>query len=242
MEHLRFALETLLFAVLVIAYPVWDAVLTRRLRANAADVHARTGGYIQTLAILWITAFAAIAIRGVNQLVTAPARPAWLPSTAEFVPIAIGLFVGLTVPLVALRFRKRQAGAENALARQLENLAWFLPVTDKQRRLWIAVSITAGICEEVLFRGFALRYLMEAPIALAVIPAVAVSSIGFGINHGYQGIVGIIGTAVLGAVLALLFLATGNLALPIVVHALIDLRVLLLPRGSAMALTGETSG
>jgi membrane protease YdiL (CAAX protease family) len=52
----------------------------------------------------------------------------------------------------------------------------------------------------------------------------------FGLAHGYQGIKGIFGTAILGAVLMIIFFAAGNLWLPIAIHALIDLRVLLLLR------------
>jgi len=230
---MRFALETALFVVIVVAFPVWGTFQTRRLRANASDVDARTGGYIETLVGLWVAAAAAIALRGWNLLFTAPIRPAWLPSTVDLLPIAIGGFLGLAIPLVLLRMRRSREGSANVFTRQIEGLAWFLPVTPTQRWLWVAVSISAGICEELLFRGFAMRYLMQEPLALTVVPAIIVASVAFGINHAYQGIAGILGTTILGAVFALLFLITGNLAAVIVVHALIDLRVLLLPKPAA---------
>jgi membrane protease YdiL (CAAX protease family) len=53
-----------------------------------------------------------------------------------------------------------------------------------------------------------------------------VSSAIFGFCHIYQGWVGIVGTGVLGAVLMWMYLSTESLLLPIVIHALIDLRIL----------------
>jgi membrane protease YdiL (CAAX protease family) len=56
------------------------------------------------------------------------------------------------------------------------------------------------------------------------------STLLFGIAHVYQGWVGIIQTAITGIILGLLFLATGSLLLVIVVHALVDLQVVLMLR------------
>jgi len=47
---------------------------------------------------------------------------------------------------------------------------------------------------------------------------------------------GTIGSAILGFIFALLFVMTGNLALPMLLHALIDARILLLvPEGMDLA-------
>jgi uncharacterized protein len=48
--------------------------------------------------------------------------------------------------------------------------------------------------------------------------------------HGYQGLAGILGTALLGAFMAVIFLVTVSLWLPIALHAMIDLRILFLLR------------
>jgi membrane protease YdiL (CAAX protease family) len=63
-----------------------------------------------------------------------------------------------------------------------------------------------------------------------------VSSLIFGIAHIYQGMRGTIGSSVLGFIFALLFVMTGNLALPMLLHALIDARILLMiPEGMNLA-------
>ena len=51
--------------------------------------------------------------------------------------------------------------------------------------------------------------------------------------HIYQGFAGVVMTSFLGLIFALLHLATGNLALSMLLHALIDLRILLLLKATA---------
>lgn len=59
------------------------------------------------------------------------------------------------------------------------------------------------------------------------------TSVVFGMGHLYQGWKGIVSTGIAGLIMAGLFLLTGNLFLPMVVHAVGDLRVLLIfaPKG-----------
>jgi membrane protease YdiL (CAAX protease family) len=67
---------------------------------------------------------------------------------------------------------------------------------------------------------------------LTLVWALVASSTIFGVGHIYQGVAGAVQTALIGCVMGGMFLATGNLLLPIVVHILLDLRVLaLLPEG-----------
>ena len=49
----------------------------------------------------------------------------------------------------------------------------------------------------------------------------------FGLAHWYQGRLGMLTTGAAGAVLTQLYLTTGSLLLPMVLHVLIDLRLLL---------------
>jgi uncharacterized protein len=47
-------------------------------------------------------------------------------------------------------------------------------------------------------------------------------------QHIYQGLKGIVGTAILGLLFSAVFVVTGNLLVPMILHFLIDLRILLL--------------
>jgi membrane protease YdiL (CAAX protease family) len=73
-------------------------------------------------------------------------------------------------------------------------------------------------------------------VAMLLLPAVPlwVLALGiaavFGAAHLYQGLAGVAATTTLGAVLGLLVITTGSLLPAMVLHALIDLRILLLRR------------
>lgn len=94
-------------------------------------------------------------------------------------------------------------------------------------RLWVALlGINAGLSEELFFR-LALPLLVTLATGQPMAGFVAAGVI-FGLVHLYQGWVGVLATLVLGALLAGLYLATGQLWVAIAVHALIDLNGLLL--------------
>jgi uncharacterized protein len=102
-----------------------------------------------------------------------------------------------------------------------------LPRTTAERRLFTLVGVTAGVCEEWLYRGFLLAVVAAIGGGLPTPALVAIGALAFGLAHAYQGVAGIVTTGVLGGVMAGLYLGTGSLLLPVVLHALIDLRFLL---------------
>ena len=104
-----------------------------------------------------------------------------------------------------------------------------LPRTTAERRLFTLVGVTAGVCEEWLYRGFLLAVVAAIGGGLPTPALVAIAALAFGLAHAYQGVAGIVTTGVLGGVMAGLYLGTGSLLLPVVLHALIDLRFLLVP-------------
>jgi membrane protease YdiL (CAAX protease family) len=110
-----------------------------------------------------------------------------------------------------------------------------LPRTRRERHLFTVVGVTAGICEEWLYRGFFLAVVSALAGRPPAPVLVLVAAAAFGLAHAYQGPAGILTTAVLGGVLAALYLATGSLLLPVLLHAAIDLRFLLVPAAALPA-------
>lgn len=106
------------------------------------------------------------------------------------------------------------------------DLLHLLPRTGHERRLFWAVSLTAGITEEFVFRGIALTALASVMPA-GGIPgpwvAAAIVSVAFGLGHGYQDSLGMLRAGCLGFLLAVPTLLTGSLLPGIVAHTLIDL-------------------
>jgi len=104
-----------------------------------------------------------------------------------------------------------------------------LPRTAGERRLFTLVGVTAGVCEEWLYRGFFLAVVAALAGGPPTCVLVLVAAAAFGLAHAYQGRAGIVTTGALGGVMAGLYLQTGSLLLPVLLHAAIDLRFLLVP-------------
>jgi membrane protease YdiL (CAAX protease family) len=99
-------------------------------------------------------------------------------------------------------------------------LAYLVPNTRVEKLWYAGVSLTAGICEEFVFRGFLVAALRVATGSFAV--AALLSAITFGIAHAHQK-VGALRAALLGLVLTVPLIMTGSLYPGIAAHALIDL-------------------
>ncbi len=109
-------------------------------------------------------------------------------------------------------------------------LGFLLPQGPVERLTFAAIALTAGFCEEILYRGF-LLHVFRADLHLPALSAAIVAVVAFGVAHTYQGLRGIAASAVLGAIFMAAYLMTRSLWPPILLHAFIDLRpLLLLPR------------
>lgn len=96
-----------------------------------------------------------------------------------------------------------------------------LPRTSYEKSLFAGVSLAAGLGEELAYRGYAI------PVVAGLVgsewgAAVLTSGI-FGFLHAYQGQVGVVRTALMGLVLAAVFLLSGSLWPAILAHVIIDL-------------------
>jgi CAAX protease family protein len=230
-------LQHVLVFFLIVVTPVWDWYEIPRLKAST-DPEKKIKFYGKIVAASWACALVAVMTIGVAVVFTlhkAPGEISWLdsgsPGGVALKGITVGMLIAVMLPAVlALWSEKIRTKAGKAA----KKLAFLLPSTREERRWWWLVCITAGICEEVVYRGFLLHYLHVLPFHLSFTWALVVSSLIFGIAHLYQGVMGAVQTAVIGAVLGAMFLASGTLWLPIVVHAVLDLRVLaMLPEGFA---------
>ena len=102
-----------------------------------------------------------------------------------------------------------------------------IPTTRREQRTFQALALTAGFCEELAYRGFVLWYLGAY---LPVPAAVAAMAAAFGLSHLYQGPKAAAQIALVGVAAALLYLLSGSLWIPMLLHALLDLSQLALVR------------
>jgi membrane protease YdiL (CAAX protease family) len=107
-----------------------------------------------------------------------------------------------------------------ALRERFRSVALILPHTAREHRWFRALALTAGVCEELLYRGF-LVWAMRPWLGIA--GATAASLALFTLGHSYQGAKGAVRSGLAGVVMAGLVLLTGSLIPSMLVHVIIDL-------------------
>jgi uncharacterized protein len=95
-----------------------------------------------------------------------------------------------------------------------------LPQAKAELLPFLALALTAGICEEFLYRGFAMAALTRA--GLPAWAVVLLSSVLFAMAHLYQGRAGIVSTLVIGTVFGTARIAYDGVAPVIVWHSTVD--------------------
>jgi membrane protease YdiL (CAAX protease family) len=95
-----------------------------------------------------------------------------------------------------------------------------LPHTLAERGVWSAVALSAGVCEELVYRGYLQTQLRAFTGSAAA--GVLVQGALFGIAHGEQGAGAAARAAVYGVVLGLLALSRKSLVPGMLTHVAID--------------------
>jgi membrane protease YdiL (CAAX protease family) len=212
--------DFLLLAVLVVLFPAWEFWHGPIHRAKLqADASLKIASYRTTCIQLWTLALSMLVLYGSGVLSIDALTVRQAPAVAE--PIVAAALVLVTLYLAwSLRTVARDSAVRQQTAESMQPLAWMLP-TDRREAVWFVgpVSLSAGICEELLYRGYLMQWLDGF---MPIWAAMLLSSMVFGLMHAYQGPAGILRTAGLGLVMAGLFVATGSLLWPIALHVIID--------------------
>jgi membrane protease YdiL (CAAX protease family) len=131
------------------------------------------------------------------------------------------LIVLAVVSLIVLR-RVRRAQPANLIA-AFGRLRWLVPAFGREMAAFVVVCLTAGVCEEMLYRGWLVNILRAATGSIWA--AVVASAIVFGMGHAYQGAKAMLRTVFVGLQLAILYVVVGSLIPGQILHAGVDLLV-----------------
>jgi len=222
----------LLAIFLIIVGPIWDYFDTLPLKRDPSP-QSRLRQYRRLVVWLWIAAAVASWANGITALTTLRGMgiyvewlqfPNWTWWLAAVLLLLIVL-LQLVMPVIQVSVKYRNQPFLEL--RQLEPTRFFLPSSGIERRWFAALSVTAGVCEELLFRGFLIRYLHTSPFHLGLLWTILVASIVFGTHHLYLGFKGFLSATIGGLVFTALLLVTGNLWAAMLYHAATDLSVLL---------------
>jgi uncharacterized protein len=237
--------------IVLAGYVTWEVVRFgpqyRQLKLDLAkgDTRARIRVYHQAILFEWVSALLALFALGfdwnkLNPKFLALEGTRWMQvvGSGEFdrgrmAGLLFGLVLGTAGAVIArLRSNRRRAKPVEVTARWwrkvLPDFSALIPATTHERLLWAAVAVSAGVCEEIVFRGWLLATLHGA-MRLDGTALILVAAALFGLAHSYQGPAGVVLTGLVGAVFCGLYVATGSLLAPILLHILIDLRFAVLP-------------
>ncbi|NHM30655.1 CPBP family intramembrane glutamic endopeptidase [Neobacillus terrae] len=149
-------------------------------------------------------------------------------NTSKLLGVFSGFLIGvlfLLLVLFRLPFYKKR------MEKQMESISFLAPANSKERNWGLVLSATAGICEEIIYRGLIIFYLQSLPFDLSLPIILVLSALIFGFGHIYQGWKGFLLTSFLGFVFARVYVMTDSLLFPIIIHIIIDARFFLMTKG-----------
>jgi len=217
-------LDTIVVFAFAILYPIYGLLVYPKakvevlLRQSPASLRRRL--YLETMIWNWLLAgFAIYAwVQGNRSLADLGLKISFRP----------GFFLGATLVLASIAYmlwQMQQVRQLSSARQQVRSVIRFysqtLPRSQGELFLFTLFAITAGFCEELLYRGFLIPYIEAFSNKGA---AVLLSSVFFGLSHAYyQGWDRALSTGGMGVVFAGLYIFSGSLWLPIILHAFMDM-------------------
>lgn len=209
----------LIFFVLGVVLP-WRGRL--RLKKLMAIPHVgtveRLSLYASTIAFQWLAA-ALAGWRAWNRGLTAPELGIVIHGRTRTLLAAIaGAAILASLQWLNLRRIGRTPGKVRGFMQALAER--ILPQSNVELLPYLALAVTAGLCEEFLYRGFAMAALTRA--GLPTWGVLLLSSVLFGLAHLYQGRGGLVSTLMIGLVFGTARIAYDSLAPAILWHIAVD--------------------
>jgi membrane protease YdiL (CAAX protease family) len=168
----------LVFAVeLLIAY---------RAVIGATNAHAglgltRTHMYLRTmLSEILVLALVILGLKLRGTPLAAIFGQRWRSVSRVFRDLGLGLLLLFISTIVASTL-----GGHGSATSSDKGIQYLIPQTSLELSIWMVLSITAGICEEAIFRGYFQRQF--AALTRSVYAGIVISGAAFGAAHAYQG-------------------------------------------------------
>ncbi len=213
--------------------PIWHTVLLVvalvAFSAAGANTHESTISaigrplfYLSTILFEWGIVFYiwwGISRRGMKMRELVGGRWERFEDALLDVALAIGFWFAALAVLVGVALALRLKGPTN-VGDAIKPLAPLVPHNGRELLMWLGLSLTAGICEEIIFRGYFQKQF--GAWARTIWVGLIASAILFGAGHGYEGQQKMIVIGVYGALFGLLAHFRRSLRPGMITHALHD--------------------
>lgn len=212
-----------MLAIIIIGLPLEALLTLKQGRAELAsgEPEVRVKRYTQTITLLWAISLPVLVIWAASgrdwatlgfQIETGPwAMAGW--GIAALVALFFTSQYAMISRSESLREQLRSGLADNA------NMLNFMPHTDGERRVFNLMGISAGIAEEIVFRGF---LIWAFSTFLPIWAAAGLALLVFTVLHIYQGLSQLPAVFMLGALVTLVYLLSGSLWPAILLHVFVD--------------------
>ena len=134
----------------------------------------------------------------------------------------ITTIVLLSVFMVMVYFNVRQLRQMSLekLEVELRPLRKFIPNNVTEFIPFILIAFTAGICEELLYRGWLQNLLAYGTGSVWI--GLILGAVIFGFGHAYQGKMGMVQTGIIGLIFGVVFIFTKSLVASQILHIIVD--------------------
>ncbi|WP_462413555.1 CPBP family intramembrane glutamic endopeptidase [Neobacillus sp. Marseille-QA0830] len=202
-----------------------------KVRLNSNE---RVSYYKKVMAGLWIPALLILSLIGFGPLTLKDiglsgihVDPAPLGKWVTYLSfgLGIGYVLGLLYYLIGSKVsQKVKREMVKIQKQQIEKTTFadIMPKTIEDRKMWTYVSWTAGITEEMIYRGFSIFALSQLFPDVSLWIILVASSVLFGLAHTYQGVSNVVRTSLVGLFFALIYIGLNSIIPLIVLHFLID--------------------
>jgi membrane protease YdiL (CAAX protease family) len=210
----------LIFLLLAVFLPWRGWAKLERLKAmNRTTSRQRLALYFTSISLQWVVT-GLVAWRAFARGLTFRALGFNLEPIAQIALLGVG---GAVLVGIAHWLNLRRLGRiESPQTEKLRALAeLILPQSNKEAAVFSALSLTAGFCEEFIYRGFVFAALAMLHSPWWVI--LLASSVLFGVAHAYQGRGGVLATLLLGIVFGSVRFLYDSVLPVMIWHAAVDL-------------------
>jgi membrane protease YdiL (CAAX protease family) len=212
--------HTVLIVALVAAASIAGARNSKQLPAlsHHADKYGHLWTYVASIALEWT--LAALTLWGLRLRKTS-LRSVLGPNAPGIREWFVDAGVAAVFWIVALIFLGTIATLLKPLHLHPENIrdtvSKLAPASALDIGAWTILCISAGICEEFIFRGYLQLQFERLSHRLWI--GVLASSAVFGLSHGYEGLSGMLLIIAFGALFSVLRLLRGNTRAGMIAHA-----------------------
>lgn len=171
--------------------------------------------YKKTIFIFWMLTLLVIGNTFIDKSIPLNFYPSF-NSTGIVLAILILIFIGLQIVSSKVSTTEK---AESVIEKMKDNYH-YLPKSKREFIWFNLLSLSAGICEEIIFRLFIFSYLIEnANLVIAFI----LTNVIFALTHIGSGKQNIISALILGLLFTAIYYFTNNIWLSIILHSAIDI-------------------